>query len=338
MLRGLIPISALLVLAAVFAAVGSSGGEMEAPAPPRPTPIREPTFAVAALPAVPDLRSQAGNDGPMTDEEIDEAEGTPQTGQVFEGPATCAPIGIPTPKSRDDATLAWLASQADEEGEIGGHIRPTSLALVAFLGSNHSHRHGPHKKVVKLVLCRLKQVQDPSGAFGTADDHAVATLAMVEAYRRTYSPLFKESAQNGVNTLFRTEDSELVWRVLVLRSAKETHLKIPNGADASIRGRIDAEYDPAVRALARLVTGEKGNVSDLTEVVMRGPTADLPLATLAGTILAKASGGTVWKECAPRVRGDGRESGDRGRLRGDVGRRLREERAPGSRVRARRER
>ncbi len=142
----------------------------------------------------------------------------------------------------DDA-LRWLAAhQADHGGWEAAHfgrwcdgkrttassdgagkaefdVGVTGLALLAFHGAGYGPRGThPYTRVAKAGLRRLKQVQDVDGCFGPRTtqhfvyNHAIATMAMVEAYGMTLSPLFKRSAQAGLDFLAFARNPYFAWR------------------------------------------------------------------------------------------------------------------------------
>lgn len=144
-----------------------------------------------------------------------------------------------------EAALAWLAAHQDPAGywsanafddQCGkldtntfctgrGHptvdVGVTALALLAFLGAGHTDSVGRHAPTVKAGLRWLKNNQDPrTGNFADASisehtyDHALATLAMVEAYAMSSrkKTLFRGSAQAGVDYLLELRNPGAAWR------------------------------------------------------------------------------------------------------------------------------
>jgi len=95
----------------------------------------------------------------------------------------------------------------------------TGLALLAFLGDGNTTNQGEYKEVVSRGIAWLKEQQDPdSGLFGDRlshdfiYDHAIATLAMCEAYYFSKSPLIKSTAQKAVGLIFRARNPYGAWR------------------------------------------------------------------------------------------------------------------------------
>jgi hypothetical protein len=171
------------------------------------------------------------------------------------------------------SALAWLAGAQAETGgweaarhgagrEHGvlGHNRQgagaqadtgvTGLALLAFLGSGHTHRHGAYSDQVAAGLDFLRRHQSAQGAlhgkaqlFARTYCHSMATFAVCEAYALTEDPRLAPIAraatayslqiQNG-NTggwRYRPGDagdtSQLGWQVMALKSAQLAGIDVP---------------------------------------------------------------------------------------------------------------
>lgn len=177
----------------------------------------------------------------------------------------------------------------------------TGLALLAFLGAGQTHltkwtyidnvdgRTVCFGEVTKNAIKWLISNQDAEGCFGGRHEdryvlsHALATLAMNEAYRLTRSALFKDSAQRAVDFLAVSQNKDLGWRytklcgendsfvtawcALALWQGKVSGLTVPqstfNGAETWFGEATDAKtrrvgYDK--RASAKNV--EKGKNED----------------------------------------------------------------------------
>ncbi len=145
-----------------------------------------------------------------------------------------------------DAALRWLAAHQSPNGgwEAAGFNRwcdgqpvsdpsqqpdglgkalydpgVTGLALCAFLGAGYTNRgKHPFCKTVSKGLRYLKNIQDPEGCFGPRNtqqyiyNHATAALAMVEAYGMTGSPIWKGSAQRGLDFIALSRNPYFAWR------------------------------------------------------------------------------------------------------------------------------
>ena len=145
-----------------------------------------------------------------------------------------------------DSALDWLARHQAPDGswdadgfdhnrvrgegdsgdcDCGGHghathdVGLTGLSLLAFLGVGQSSREGRYRETVARGLTFLREVQDPdTGLIGSANsreylyDHAIATLALCDAYYATRSPLLKRSVQTAVHFIQRARNPYGAWR------------------------------------------------------------------------------------------------------------------------------
>ena len=107
----------------------------------------------------------------------------------------------------------------DGPGQETHDVGVTGLALLAFMGDGNTTSRGPYKDVVKSGINWLKQQQDyDTGLIGedtTHDyiyDHAIATLAVCEAYYFGKSPLLKGMAQKAINFIHRARNPYGAWR------------------------------------------------------------------------------------------------------------------------------
>ena len=150
----------------------------------------------------------------------------------------------------------WDPAQADDVGLTG-------LSLCAFLGAGYTNRgKHPFARTVSRACRQLKSRQQPDGRFvgGRLGDDAVihgfAALAMLEAYAMTGSPIFKGSAQRGLDALgpvwraSRDDRLPTLLTAMVIKSAELVN------EDAVKRGKTaplttDAELRAAVLRRAR---------------------------------------------------------------------------------------
>jgi hypothetical protein len=186
--------------------------------------------------------------------------------------------------------LRWLAVNQSKDGRwnprqleagrevmINGHDRSgagsqadtgiTALALLAFLAAGNTHTQGEHSEVVLQGLDFLLQSQDDAGHFyGQASMyermycHAMATLAISEAYAMTGDARLKQPVEHAVAFSVHCQDrstggwryqpgeagdtSQLGWQVMALKSADAAGIQLP----AETR-------DGMIRFLASVSTG-----------------------------------------------------------------------------------
>ena len=128
------------------------------------------------------------------------------------------------------------------------------MATLAFLGAGYTHKDGEFKLTVKKALRYLQTIQTDDGCFGPKEDeqyvynHAICTMAMVEAYAMTAVARLKAPSQMAVEFIayaqnqdpdrgwlgwrygVRTGESDgsvTGWMVLALKSARVAGLDIP---------------------------------------------------------------------------------------------------------------
>jgi hypothetical protein len=195
--------------------------------------------------------------------------------------------GVPAPfEDNVDRGLRWLAAHQSPDGRwdcdgyharcqgsrcegAGGPLHDvgvSGLSLLAFLGHGETHRSVKHGATVRAGLRYLKGTQDPEGCFGGRTgnhwiyDHCIGALAMAEAYGMTNSPLFKTSAQNGIDLVHRAQNPYMAWRyglrpqdndtsvtgwaVMALKSAQMSGLAVDPAAFDGVRTWLDKVTEP----------------------------------------------------------------------------------------------
>lgn len=85
-----------------------------------------------------------------------------------------------------------ISCNCPDEGERESKTAATGLSLLAILGAGYTHRIGPYQSSVDKGLSYLIKTQRPNGGWlGDSDrmySHAIATLALSEAYQLTKDP------------------------------------------------------------------------------------------------------------------------------------------------------
>ncbi len=192
--------------------------------------------------------------------------------------------------------LRWLADHQDNDGQWdaddfikhdppedrcdgAGHplrdVGVTALSLLAFLRAGYGTHEGAtddaakwYAGTVRAGLRRLLAWQDAEGAYGSRHQqqwiygHAMATLAMAEAYGMMRSPAYGKSAQRAVDLLLAARNPDRAWRygiregendtsvtawcVLALHSARLAGLRVDKrafkGALAWVQKMTDPEW------------------------------------------------------------------------------------------------
>jgi len=94
-----------------------------------------------------------------------------------------------------------------EPGKPGGgsdaNVAMTGYAVLCFLGAGYDHKTpNKYKTTVEKGLEYLRSIQTGDGNLGPRNyEHAVATMALAEAFAMTNDPDLKQPAQKGMNVL-----------------------------------------------------------------------------------------------------------------------------------------
>jgi len=163
--------------------------------------------------------------------------------------------------SRDSNQLSSEEGRYRANAGVRANTAMTGLALLAFLGAGHTHQQGPYTDTVKRGLQYLTGQQFPSGDLSGRDQvgtdssvryarmysHAMATLAVSEAYAMTNDAWLLPTVQNGARYSgsamnprtggwrydFSSDDpgdtSQFGWQAMVLHSASSSHAVVLAG-------------------------------------------------------------------------------------------------------------
>jgi hypothetical protein len=140
-------------------------------------------------------------------------------------------------ESAVDATLKWFKKHQDPDGhwnvrgyeqncpdnpkcepstinaivtDTMGYPAATGLALLCFLGAGYDHRMPSQFKItVKKGVDYLVNNLPANGYWGTRNyEHAIATMALCEAYAMTVDPALREPAQRCINQILERQNSD----------------------------------------------------------------------------------------------------------------------------------
>lgn len=135
-------------------------------------------------------------------------------------------------------------------------VAMTGYAILCFLGNGYDHRMSSmFKPTVKRGIDWLLSIQDQKGVLGIRNyEHAVATMALCEAYGMSNDPALKEPAQKALDVLIerqtkdkdyglawnyvdpnpsRQDTSVSGWCVMALKSGAASGLNVHNGLEGS---------------------------------------------------------------------------------------------------------
>ncbi|GIW90813.1 MAG: hypothetical protein KatS3mg109_1245 [Pirellulaceae bacterium] len=162
----------------------------------------------------------------------------------------------------------WTLDGFDEPSPVmNSDVAATGLALLAFQGAGYTHREYQYRDVVQKAIEYLLSAQQPDGVlFEKADpesnrvarlySHAIATLALSEAYGMTRDPALMAPTQKALDYIVAAQSPELGgwrytpqinsdtsvsgWMLMALKSGELAGLTVPR-----------TTYDRVVRWLDR---------------------------------------------------------------------------------------
>lgn len=155
-------------------------------------------------------------------------------------------------RSPDSVTRAldWLERAQGEDGSWeAGDVSVTALATLALLSGGRTHHTDD---TVRRALSYLFRHQDADGGVaGSLNDHALATLALCEAYASTGSNRVRGPAQRGIDFLMAAWNPGAGWAILAVHSADRVGLAVDReAAYADARAWLDGEPDATSTTVA----------------------------------------------------------------------------------------
>lgn len=253
--------------------------------------------------------------------------------------------------------LRWLARHQQADGSWTFHhgsddpgklekctTGATGLAVLSFLGAGHTHRNDVRfqtnvDKGLKFLLSQMKRSRDGGDLRGLVVSnegmyaHAIATLALCEAYGLTQDEKLLDPAQQAVNFIVFAQDPKkggwrysphepgdttvTGWQVMALKSARSSGLKVPTrtltaagrfldtvqASGGSKYGYITSESTPpmtAIGLLCRMYLGWKQNTPALRKGVQflshTGPSLGDIYYDYYATQVLHHWGGPEWKK------------------------------------------
>jgi hypothetical protein len=260
--------------------------------------------------------------------------------------------------------LRWLARHQQSDGKWSFHhggddpgtlekctTGATGLAILSFLGAGYTHRSGPLRfepnveRGIKFLVSQIKYGKEGGDLRGVVVSnegmyaHAIATLALCEAYGLTRDEKLHEPAQQAVNFIVSAQDPRkggwrysprepgdttvTGWQVMALKSARSSGLKVPartltaagkfldtvQSAGGSRYGYVTPESTPpmtAIGLLCRMYLGWKQNAKPLRSGVMflshTGPSLNDIYYDYYATQVLHHWGGPEWKKWNEVVR------------------------------------
>jgi hypothetical protein len=167
----------------------------------------------------------------------------------------------------------WSLQGFGEETQLSSDTAATALALLAFQGAGRTHREHEFKDVVRSGLDHLLAHQKENGdLFVALNDnsnqsvwlysHALATIALCEAYGMTQDPELRIPAQKAIDFIIEAQHKERGgwryapgvgsdtsvsgWMMMALKSGELANLQVPKETYA----KIDSWLNSAVKSRA----------------------------------------------------------------------------------------
>lgn len=215
--------------------------------------------------------------------------------------------GLKWLKTRQFKDGSWSFAHTEHPDNPGDWSQPgslkeirtgsTGLALLAYLGAGHTHKKGDYQEEIKEGLDALVKLGkltptgfDLRGVPGSGHghtamySHAIATLALCEAYALTKDARYKQQAEGAVRFVVNSQDpkgggwryepgqpgdtSVVGWEVMALKAASQAKLKVPQAAFRGATVFLDS------------VQYEKGSQYSYTAIPKTPPTPTLTAAGL----------------------------------------------------------
>jgi len=161
---------------------------------------------------------------------MDDSAWGPQTEQAIES-------GLEFLAKSQSESGAWRLQDFDTKVLIRSDTAATALSLLSFQGAGYTHQQYQYADHVGKALQFLVKNQRPNGDLYKPEDpasdqnawlysHAIASLALCEAYGMTQDPSLHEPAQKAINFMVESQDKQRGgWRY-----------RPGNGTDTSVSG------------------------------------------------------------------------------------------------------
>jgi len=200
--------------------------------------------------------------------------------------------GAPSPQTEEavELGLLFLARHQESDGSWSfqnfGAGRPgyeaetaalesdtaaTGMSLLAFQGAGYNHREHKHRGPVKRAIDWLLKHQKKNGDLFVLSDkesnrsvwlysHAIATLALCEAYGMTQDPALREPAQKALDFIiaaqhadrggwrysprYGSDTSVTGWMMMALKSGELANLTVPKKTYDGVQTWLDSAMSP----------------------------------------------------------------------------------------------
>lgn len=182
-------------------------------------------------------------------------------------PATLAAEQLPEARQMDrieaaiDAALVFIADAQKEDGSwpsAQNYNGVNAICVLAFLGRGHEPGRGPYATTVDRGIAHLLSRQrEHDGYFGgSMYDHALATLALIEAYGFIGTDELHQRIQKAVDLIIASQSAQGGWRynpvpadadlsvtvmqVVALHAAQNARFRVPENTLVRARRYVQA--------------------------------------------------------------------------------------------------
>jgi hypothetical protein len=170
---------------------------------------------------------------------------------------------------------AWRLQDFDTQVLMRSDTAATGLSLLAFQGAGYTHREYKYAETVGRALRFLTERQSANGDLYIRQDpasdqnawlysHAIATLALCEAYGMTQDPELREPAQLALDFMVASQDSQrggwryrpgfgsdtsvTGWFMMAFKSGQLAGLEVPSETFDRIKMFLDRSQSPDANA------------------------------------------------------------------------------------------
>lgn len=216
-------------------------------------------------------------------------------------------------ESAVDDALRWLAGSQEPDGRWsasrsngaeGMDLAATGLATLSFLGAGHTEKTGKHKIAVRKAIKWIIGQQAGDGRIGRGTvkpglRHAIAALALAEAYGMARMPMTGAAAQKAIDyaqaeRADRLPSRDIVvtgWMVAQLRSSTMALLRVDSKRFQRAIATVDRTLGPTPGTVSykpRKGTGPASTAIALFSLQMSGRKRGDPRLTRAADYVANS--------------------------------------------------
>ena len=180
---------------------------------------------------------------------------TAQPASDFDAGSMVDPAQMQRIEAAVDKALGYLVTHQRPDGSWpsggGNNNGVNAICLLALLGRGHTPSRGPYQQPILRAVNFIYSTQNKGGLYQTVDrfngvmyEHALATLAMIEAYGYLPEPRLHQSVQKALDLIVKAQNKEGGWRyqphskdadlsvtvmqVVALHAGRNARFNVPN--------------------------------------------------------------------------------------------------------------